>query len=311
MKRLKVGIDWDDVIADLNPIACEMKNQREGTNLSSEDITDWDTAEGTFWDIYHEPELYARQTVTSEARKFIETLRTMCEVFIITRPFPEIYSIRREQIHKFFPEFDEWHIIITDDKTGYDFDYLIDDSINNLIMSNSKNKILWSQPWNVSCDDKSLIRCDTCQEILDIIRPEAMKRVSKSNYYLDVAKVVTERSTCLKRQYGAVIVNNDEIISTGYNGSPRGETNCCNNGYCNRMHVEHNSGNYSDCHSVHAEQNAIISASRKDMIGSTIYLFGYENGEPIRNAEPCPICERMIKNAGIKHIVTIDKITHL
>lgn len=133
-------------------------------------------------------------------------------------------------------------------------------------------------------------------------------RVSKDDYYLNIAKEVSKRSTCLKRHYGAVIVKDDEIIATGYNGSPRGEKNCCDVGVCKRINVEHNSGNYGDCHSVHAEQNAMISASRNQMLGATLYLTGEEiqdgNIVEIKNAKPCPICERMIKNAGITRVVS-------
>lgn len=144
-----------------------------------------------------------------------------------------------------------------------------------------------------------------------------MNRISKDEYYLKIAKAVASRSTCLKRQYGCVIVNNDEIIATGYNGSVRGELNCCDLGFCKRLNQPHNSGNYDECHSVHAEQNALISASRKDMIGGTLYLYGQEiSKEPLTassnyaveqtleiEAWPCPICKRMIQNAGIKKIV--------
>jgi dCMP deaminase len=129
-----------------------------------------------------------------------------------------------------------------------------------------------------------------------------MSRISVDEYYLDIAKSVSKRSSCLKRQYGAVIVNNQEIIATGYNGSPRGEVNCCDLGYCNRLNEVHNSGKYDLCKSVHAEQNAIISASRKEMIGGTLYLYGEENGKVI-DATPCPICDRMIKNAGISRVI--------
>lgn len=137
-----------------------------------------------------------------------------------------------------------------------------------------------------------------------------MPRPIKDNYYLHIAQTVSERSTCLKRHYGCVIVKDNEIISTGYNGSPRGEVNCCDVGKCNRMNKPHNSGDYSDCHSVHAEQNAMLSASRKEMLGATMYLAGFEvvseegYGREIYPCEPCPICVRMIKNAGIKRIVT-------
>lgn len=137
-----------------------------------------------------------------------------------------------------------------------------------------------------------------------------MKRISKDEYYLDIAYSVSKRSPCLKRHYGCIIVKNDEIIATGYNGNPRGEENCCDiYEECPRMSIPHNSGNYSDCHSVHAEMNAIISASRKDMIGSTLYLagegFSKENDCYVRieDCDPCPICSRMIKNSGITRVV--------
>lgn len=131
------------------------------------------------------------------------------------------------------------------------------------------------------------------------------QRLSKDEYYINIAKAVSKRSTCLKRQYGAVIINNDEIVSTGYNGSPRGVINCCDTGVCKRLSKPNNSGDYSDCHSVHAEQNAIISASRKEMIGATLYLYGEENGKAIEDCIPCPICSRMIKNSGIIRVVSI------
>lgn len=129
-----------------------------------------------------------------------------------------------------------------------------------------------------------------------------MSRIDIDAYYLNIAKAVSLRSSCLKRQYGCVIVNNKEIIATGYNGSPRGEANCCDLGYCERMGEVHNSGKYDTCKSVHAEQNALLSASRKQMLGGTLYLFGSENGKVV-TAEPCPICRRMIQNAGIEKII--------
>lgn len=140
-------------------------------------------------------------------------------------------------------------------------------------------------------------------------------RMSKNDYYLAIALVVSKRSTCLKRRYGAVIVNNDEIVSTGYNGNPRGDENCCDRGDCQRMNLPSNSGNYNDCFSVHAEQNAMLSASRNEMIGSTIFLAGemYDDGNwvEIEDAEPCPICFRMIKNSGIDKVVSKKGILKL
>lgn len=129
-------------------------------------------------------------------------------------------------------------------------------------------------------------------------------RTSVDQYYLNIAKAVSLRSSCLTRQYGAVVVKNKEIISTGYNGSPRGEVNCCDIGYCKR-HCEnhsHNDGNYDSCESVHAEMNALLSASRSEMIDSTLYLYGEENGKAI-DVKPCPICSRLIKNAGVVRVV--------
>ena len=139
----------------------------------------------------------------------------------------------------------------------------------------------------------------------------------KKAYYLDIAKAVSKRSTCLKRHYGAVIVKDDEIIATGYNGAPRGEENCCDRGFCPRMNVSHNSGNYADCPAVHAEQNAIISASRRDLIGATLYLCGEEINPDtkevatITSAVPCPICARIIRNSGIAKIISYDEKTNL
>lgn len=151
-----------------------------------------------------------------------------------------------------------------------------------------------------------------------------MSRMSKDDYYMGIAEAVSKRSTCLKRRYGCVIVNNDEIIATGYNGNPRGLENCCDRGYCNRLDKPSNTGDYSDCYSVHAEQNAMLSASRRDMIGATMYLYGEEfkvindfclgnvdSWVKIDNPEPCPICERMIINAGIKCIVNSKGKTYV
>ena len=123
-------------------------------------------------------------------------------------------------------------------------------------------------------------------------------RIDKDTYYLNIAQAVSKRSTCLRRQYGAVIVKNDEIIATGYNGAPRGEPNCCDTRDCKRTGHKHNDGDYSSCKSVHAEMNAIISAARRDMIGATLYLAGFQDEKPI-DSSPCPVCERMIQNAGI------------
>jgi len=134
-------------------------------------------------------------------------------------------------------------------------------------------------------------------------------RIDKINYYLDIAEATLERGTCIRRNFGAIIVKNDEIISTGYVGAPRGRKNCCDLKYCMREKLNIPRGErYELCRSVHAEQNAIISASRKDMIDATLYLVGknYTDGEYVTNAMPCALCKRMIINAGIKEVIIRD-----
>ena len=133
-----------------------------------------------------------------------------------------------------------------------------------------------------------------------------MNRISIDEYYLNIAKAVSKRSTCMRRHYGAVIVKNGEIIGTGYNGSARGTVNCCDRGYCVRTNNQHNDGDYGKCPAVHAEMNALLSVARKDSIGSTLYLYGEEDGKSI-NAEPCPICSRLIINAGIHKTVCSEE----
>ena len=133
-----------------------------------------------------------------------------------------------------------------------------------------------------------------------------MKRVDKINYYLDIAQTVAARGTCLRRNFGAIIVKNDEIISTGYVGAPRGRQNCCDLGYCTREKLNVPRGErYELCRSVHAEMNAIISAARRDTLGSTLYLAGREakTGELLHDATSCSMCRRLIINAGIERVV--------
>ena len=133
-----------------------------------------------------------------------------------------------------------------------------------------------------------------------------MERISKENYYLDIAQTVLERATCLRRIYGAIIVKNDEIISTGYNGAPRGRRNCVDMGYCTREALRVPRGErYELCRSVHAEANAIISASRRDMVGGTLYLVGRDarTGELLSDATSCLMCRRMVINAGLEKVV--------
>ena len=144
-----------------------------------------------------------------------------------------------------------------------------------------------------------------------------MKRPSKDQYYLAIAYAVSARSSCLRRHYGCVIVNNDEIIAAGYNGAPRGEEDCYERDECYKSaHPEpfdpgaavHGS-KYGSCVAVHAEQNAIISAPREKLIGATLYLVSRpgplsEALDPDPDPRPCNICDRMIRNAGIARVIT-------
>ncbi|NLO47030.1 MAG: cytidine deaminase [Clostridiales bacterium] len=133
-----------------------------------------------------------------------------------------------------------------------------------------------------------------------------MERKDKINYYLDIADAVLNRSTCLRRQYGAIIVSNDEIIATGYNGAPRGRKNCIDISNCTRELMNIPSGErYELCRSVHAEANAIISAARSEIIGGTLYLVGREvkTGRLLNTTIPCSMCKRLIINAGITEVI--------
>jgi len=136
-----------------------------------------------------------------------------------------------------------------------------------------------------------------------------MERISKENYYLDIAQTVAKRSTCLRRCYGAIIVKNDEIISTGYNGAPRGRKNCVDLGGCTREAMNIPSGQrYELCRSVHAEANCIISAARRDTLGATLYMacINPATGALIAESTSCSMCRRLIINAGIARIVIRD-----
>lgn len=140
-----------------------------------------------------------------------------------------------------------------------------------------------------------------------------MDRRDKTNYYLDIAEAVSERSTCLRRKFGAIVVKNDEIISTGYNGAPRGRKNCVDLDSCYRERMNVPRGQrYELCRSVHAEANAIISASRSDLLGSTLYLACHDaRTDKLDGAvEPCSMCKRLILNAGIEQVVIRQDADH-
>ncbi len=139
-----------------------------------------------------------------------------------------------------------------------------------------------------------------------------MERVSKINYYLDIAQTVSERSTCLRKKYGAIIVQNDSIVATGYNGAPRGRQNCSDLGFCMRDKLQIPRGErYEMCRSVHAENNAIISASRDEMLGATIYMACVDGktGELLGGTTSCAMCKRVVINAGIKQVIVRDTET--
>lgn len=139
-----------------------------------------------------------------------------------------------------------------------------------------------------------------------------MPRIDKENYYLDIAETVSERSTCLRRCYGAIIVKSDEVIATGYNGAPRGRKNCADLGRCTREELKIPSGQrYELCRSVHAEANCIISAARGEMLGATLYMAcrNPADGSLIPGSSSCSMCRRLIINAGIAKVVIRDTPT--
>jgi len=133
-----------------------------------------------------------------------------------------------------------------------------------------------------------------------------MKRRDKINYYLDIAEAVGLRGTCLRRNYGAIIVKNDEIVSTGFNGAPRGRANCCDTGTCVREKLNIPTGQrYELCRSVHAEANCMLSAARSEMLGATIYLVGKnpQTSKLLEDSEPCSMCKRLLINSGIAKVI--------
>ena len=133
-----------------------------------------------------------------------------------------------------------------------------------------------------------------------------MERVSKHNYYLDIAQTVAERSTCLRKKYGAIIVKNDVIVSTGYNGAPRDRQNCADIGSCIRDQLKIPRGErYELCRAVHSEANAIIAASREQMLGATLYMscVDAKTGDLVCDTNCCMMCKRMVINAGIETVI--------
>ena len=138
-----------------------------------------------------------------------------------------------------------------------------------------------------------------------------MKRPSIDEYYLNIAKAVSTRSTCLRKHYGCVVVKNGEILSTGYNNPPRGEPHCWT---CTKCDSGKDMATFKTCPSVHAEMNALLASRRQDMLGADLYLAGYDvkSGEPIEcEAWPCEICLRLIKNAGIYRIINSKGVIYM
>ncbi len=138
-----------------------------------------------------------------------------------------------------------------------------------------------------------------------MVKPGEKQRISKIDTYLNVAETFAYRSTCLKRKYGAVIVKNDVVISTGYNGSPRGFDNCCDTGKCERIELDmHQGEGYGLCRAIHAEQNALLNCARELTVGADIYLAGINpDDNSVYSAKPCPICARLIIQAGINNVI--------
>lgn len=150
---------------------------------------------------------------------------------------------------------------------------------------------------NVSLDYLFSERCN-------MVRPESLKRVSKIDTYLNCAEVFAYRSTCIKRKYGAVIVKDDVVISTGYNGAPRGFESCIDTGICPRIDKNmHQGEGYGICRAIHAEANALLNCSRQQTIDADIYIVGINPGDnSIHEARPCPVCARSIIQAGIRNV---------
>lgn len=138
-----------------------------------------------------------------------------------------------------------------------------------------------------------------------MVKPNGKQRISKIDTYLNVAEIFAYRSTCLKRKYGAVVVKDDTVISTGYNGSPRGLDNCCDIGRCPRIELDmHQGEGYGICRAIHAEQNALLNCSKEQTKGADLYLAGVNpEDNTIHKAKPCPLCPRLIIQAGIANVI--------
>lgn len=138
-------------------------------------------------------------------------------------------------------------------------------------------------------------------------KTKKLMRPGWDEYFINIAKAVSARATCMRRKYGAVITKDNVIVSTGYNGSPAGMKDCLEVGKCTRKELQVPHGErYELCHSVHAEANAIIRASQDELRNATIYVSGADPGAGECLSEPCMMCKRMILNARIKKVVFSD-----
>ena len=133
---------------------------------------------------------------------------------------------------------------------------------------------------------------------------EKQQRPDWTTYFLDIARAVGRRATCLRRRYGAIIVKDHIIVSTGYNGAPRGEANCIDTGICERERLHVPKGqNYELCVAVHAEQNAMLNADPAQMEGATVYIVGINADGTLASGKPCLLCRRMLRNAKLARVV--------
>ncbi len=137
--------------------------------------------------------------------------------------------------------------------------------------------------------------------------PRKSLRPSWDEYFINIAGAVSLRATCLRRRYGAVVTKHNSIVSTGYNGAPRGVVDCLEEGRCTRTELQIPHGErYELCHSVHAEANAIIRASAEELQDATIYISGTDGDDAECHSEPCMMCKRMILNSKIARVVYSD-----
>lgn len=187
-----------------------------------------------------------------------------------------------------------------EDKTEYRVIYYFNNSLPKLIVSDSMDSLM---------DKITSLRTKNKVEESTPMNNEN-SRIPFPFYYLGIAEAVSKRSTCLSKRYGAVVVKDNVVRSTGFNGAPRGRKNCTDIGYCPRLanNIKRGTDYSTSCRSVHGEMNAIINASPEELKDATLYLYGYDRAknEMVKEANCCPICKRLIINAGIKDVVVAD-----